>query len=185
MWLDPELTSPYAWYQNFVNIPDSDVETYLRLFSFRSREEIEALVREQAEKPHLRAGQKALAEELTTVVHGQHQTDQVIAASGALFGRGKLEELDAGTLDAALGEVPTADVVLADQPTIVDLLVVTGLTESRGAARRAVSEGGAYVNNTKITDEAWAPSPADLLSGGWLVVRRGKRNLAGARVAAR
>lgn len=181
IWLDPQMTSPYAWYQYFVNVADADVGHYLRNFTFLSREEIEALEQDVAERPHLRAGQRRLAEELTTLVHGQRQTDQVAAASGALFGRGELRELDAGTLDAALSEVPTAAVRLDERPTVVDLLVSTGLVESRGAARRAVAEGGAYVNNVKVTDEQWTPAESDLLPGGWLVVRRGKRNLAGAR----
>ncbi len=183
VWLDPGLTSPYAWYQYFVNVADADVATYLRLFTFLDREEIADLESEVAKRPHLRAGQRRLAEELTTLVHGQHHTDQVIAASGALFGRGELRELDAGTLDAALAEIPTASVRLAERPTIVDLLLATGLADSRGAARRTVGEGGAYVNNTKVPDEGWVPSEADLLAGGWLVLRRGKRNLAGARAA--
>jgi tyrosyl-tRNA synthetase len=183
IWLDPELTSPYAWYQYFVNVADADVGKYLRLFTFLEREEIADLESEVAERPHLRAGQRRLAEELTTLVHGQHQTDQVVAASGALFGRGELRDLDAGTLDAALAEIPTATVRLAERPTIVDLLLATGLADSRGAARRTVGEGGAYVNNTKVPDEGWVPSETDLLAGGWLVVRRGKRNLGGARAA--
>ena len=183
IWLDPGLTSPYAWYQYFVNVADADVGRYLRLFTFVEREEIDALDGEVAERPHLRAGQRRLAEELTTLVHGKRQTDQVVAASGALFGRGELRELDADTLDAALAEVPTVTFELAERPTIVDLLLVTGLAESRAAARRTVGEGGAYVNNAKVSDERWVPSGTDLLSGDWLVVRRGKRNLAGARAA--
>ncbi len=184
IWLDPDMTSPYAWYQFFVNVPDADVGRYLRLFTFLPREEIEALEADVAERPHLRAGQRALADELTTLVHGRRQTEQVVAASGALFGRGELRELDAGTLDAALGEVPRADVAPGEEPTIVDLLVATGLSDSRSAARRAVGEGGAYVNNAKVVDESWTPAADDLLPGGWLVVRRGKRNLAGVRVSA-
>ncbi|WP_232668590.1 tyrosine--tRNA ligase [Pseudonocardia sp. TRM90224] len=184
IWLDPAMTSPYAWYQYFVNTADADVGQYLRLFTFLSREEIAELERDVAERPHLRAGQRRLAQELTTLVHGEHHTQQVIAASSALFGRGELQELDEGTIGAALAEVPTATVRLDDKPTIVDLLVATGLSESRGAARRAVGEGGAYVNNTKVTDEMWVPAATDLLAGGWLVVRRGKRNLAGVRAEA-
>ena len=183
IWLDPEMTSPYAWYQYFVNVADADVGRYLRLFTFLPRAEIEALEADVAERPHLRAGQRALASELTTLVHGRRQTDQVVAASGALFGRGELRELDSATLDGALQEVPRADVSAGEQPTIVDLLVATGLCDSRGAARRAVTEGGAYVNNEKVHDEHWTPGPTDLLPGRWLVVRRGKRNLAGVRVA--
>ncbi len=119
--------------------------------------EIEELERDIAERPHLRAAQRRLAAELTTLVHGSRQTDQVVAASSSLFGRGDLRDLDAGTLDAALSEVPSAAVRLADRPTVVDLLIATGLAESRGAARRAVGEGGAYVNNVKVTDAEWVP----------------------------
>jgi tyrosyl-tRNA synthetase len=183
IWLDAEMTSPYAWYQYFVNAADADVIRYLRYFTFLSREEIDELQRAVAERPHLREAQRRLAGELTTLVHGQRATDQVIAASAALFGRGELGELDAGTLDAALAEVPHADVKLDEQPTIVDLLLSTGLVESRSAARRTVAEGGAYVNNTKIPDEGWTLGGDDLLAGGWAVVRRGKRNLAGVRAS--
>ncbi|MFP5022123.1 tyrosine--tRNA ligase [Pseudonocardia phyllosphaerae] len=180
VWLDPDRTSPYAWYQYFVNVADADVIGYLKLFTFLSREEIEALEAELVEKPHLRSAQRRLAAELTTMVHGEEQTRQVTTASQALFGRADLTELDARTLDAALAEVPTAESGGAD--TIVDLLVATGLCESKGAARRAVKEGGAYVNNVKVPDEEWVPGSDDVLDGGWLVVRRGKRNLAGVRV---
>jgi tyrosyl-tRNA synthetase len=179
IWLDPQMTPPYAWYQYFVNVPDADVGRYLRMFTFLSLEEIEHLEKETAERPQLRTAQRRLAEEMTTLVHGSRQTAQVVAASRALFGRGDLRELDSTTLDAALAELPRATVRLADRPTIVDLLVATALVDSRGAARRTVSEGGAYVNNAKVGDEQWAPGAADLLDGRWLVVRRGKRSLAG------
>ncbi|OZM76619.1 tyrosine--tRNA ligase [Pseudonocardia sp. MH-G8] len=181
VWLDPDMTSPYAWYQYFVNVADADVVRYLRLFTFLPREEIDELARAVAERPQARAAQRRLAEELTTLVHGERHTQQVVAASAALFGRGELRELDAGTLDAALAEVPHADVQLGERPTIVDLLLATGLVESRGAARRTVGEGGAYVNNAKVADEGWALGEDDLLAGRWAVVRRGKRNLAGVR----
>jgi tyrosyl-tRNA synthetase len=183
IWLDAEMTSPYAWYQYFVNAADADVIRYLRYFTFLPREEIDELQRAVAERPHLREAQRRLAGELTTLVHGERAKDQVIAASSALFGRGDLRELDAGTLDAALAEVPHADVKLDERPTIVDLLLSTGLAESRSAARRTVTEGGAYVNNTKVPDEDWSLGESDLLAGGWAVVRRGKRNLAGIRAS--
>jgi tyrosyl-tRNA synthetase len=179
VWLDPELTSPYAWYQYFVNVGDADVIPYLRLFTFLSREELDGLEQDTVERPFLRAAQKRLAAEFTTLVHGQHATDQVVAASGALFGKGELRALDESTLTAAMAEAPTASARLADSPTIVDLLVASGLAESRGAARRAVKEGGAYVNNQKIADEEWSAAADDLLHGRWLVVRRGKRSTAG------
>jgi tyrosyl-tRNA synthetase len=152
------------------------------MFTFLPLEEIEQLEKDVAERPHLRAAQRRLAGELTTLVHGAHQTEQVIAASQALFGRGDLRDLDGPTVDAALTEVPHASVDLDEHPTIVDLLVATGLSESRGAARRTVTEGGAYVNNVKIADDQWVPEADDLLHGRWLVVRRGKRNIAGVRV---
>jgi tyrosyl-tRNA synthetase len=163
IWLDPRMTSPYAWYQYFVNVADADVGRYLRLFTFLPPDEIEQLDKDVAERPHLRAGQRRLAEELTTLVHGPR-------------------ELDGTTLDAALAEVPSATMRIVERPTIVDLLVATGLAESRGAARRVVGEGGAYVNNAKVPDEEWAPAEGDLLDGRWLIVRRGKRNLAGIRL---
>jgi tyrosyl-tRNA synthetase len=118
-------------------------------------------------------------------VHGPRETAQVIAASQALFGRGELRELDGTTLDAALAEVPSATTRMAERPTIVDLLVATGLADSRGAARRVVGEGGAYVNNVKVRGEDWTPDEGDLLDGRWLIVRRGKRNVAGVRVERR
>ncbi len=183
IWLDPSMTSPYAWYQYFVNVADADVGRYLRMFTFLPPAEIEELEKDVAGRPHLRTAQRRLAAELTTLVHGQRETEQVVAASGALFGRGDLRDLSAGTLAAALAEVPTTEFRLTDRPSIVDLLVATGLNDSRGAARRAVGEGGAYVNNTKVPDVDWVPGETDLLAGGWLVVRRGKRNLAGARAA--
>jgi tyrosyl-tRNA synthetase len=182
LWLDPEMTSPYAWYQYFVNVGDGDVIRYLRLFTFLPKEEIEALERDTAERPHLRSAQKRLAEVFTDLVHGERETQQVVAASQALFGRGELGALDPSTLDAAMAEAPTGTAVLSESPTIVDLLVSSGLAESKGAARRTVKEGGAYVNNQKVVDEEWTPGKEDLLHDKWLVLRRGKRNTAGVHV---
>ncbi|MEV4320388.1 tyrosine--tRNA ligase [Actinocrispum sp. NPDC049592] len=182
VWLDPAMTSPYSWYQYFVNVSDATALTYLRMLTFVSREEIDDLTRQTEEKPQLRAAQKRLAQEFTDLVHGEKETQQVVAASQALFGRGELRELDAPTLDAAMAEVPTGEVRLADQPTIVELLVASGLAQGNGAARRTVSEGGAYVNNERITSDEWRPTADSLLHGRWLVVRKGKRNTAGVRV---
>ncbi|MFB9907889.1 tyrosine--tRNA ligase [Allokutzneria oryzae] len=182
VWLDPEMTSPYAWYQYFVNVQDTDALKYLRMFTFLDRDEIAELEQSTAERPQLRAAQRKLAEEFTTLVHGEDETRRVIAASQALFGRGEIRELDAATLKAAMSEAPTGTVRLADEPTIVDLLVASGLAPSKGAARRTVNEGGAYVNNEKIADEAWQPTRDDLLHGEWLVLRRGKRHTAGVQV---
>ena len=182
LWLDPSMTSPYAFYQYFVNVGDEDALRYLRMFTFLTREEIEELARSTEQAPQLRAAQRRLAGEFTTLVHGERETAQVVAASQALFGRGELAELDLSTLDAAMAEAPTGTARLAEQPTIVDLLVTAGLAPSRGAARRTVTEGGAYVNNRKVAEEDWRPTKEDLLHGKWLVLRRGKRNTAGVEV---
>ncbi|MET8447093.1 tyrosine--tRNA ligase [Streptomyces sp. NPDC005209] len=176
VWLDPELTTPYAFYQFWLNADDRDVSKFLRIFSFKSREEIEELERQTEERPQARAAQRALAEELTTLVHGADQTAAVIAASKALFGQGELADLDERTLAAALSEVPHAQV--AELAPVVDLFSEVGLVASKSAARRTVKEGGAYVNNAKITAEDAVPAEADLLHGRWLVLRRGKKNLA-------
>jgi tyrosyl-tRNA synthetase len=176
VWLDPELTSPYAFYQFWLNADDRDVPTYLRTFSFRSRAEIEELERQTEERPAARAAQHALAEELTTLVHGAEECRRAVAASKALFGQGDLRELDAATLAAAVAELPRAET--AELAPLVDLLAATGLVPSKSAARRTVKEGGAYLNNGKITDEEAVPTAADLLHGRWLLLRRGKRNLA-------
>ncbi|WP_328452318.1 tyrosine--tRNA ligase [Amycolatopsis sp. NBC_00438] len=179
LWLDPDMTSPYAWYQYFVNVGDADVVRYLRMFTFLDQEEIAALAEDTEQRPHLRSAQKRLAEEFTSLVHGEDQTRQVINASQALFGRGELADLDERTLDAAMAEVPNGKVDSSGEATIVDLLLAGGLVDSKGAARRTVKEGGAYVNNVKIADEEWKPASEDALHGKWLVVRRGRRNVAG------
>ncbi|NKQ58767.1 tyrosine--tRNA ligase [Amycolatopsis sp. K13G38] len=184
LWLDPSMTSPYAWFQYFVNVGDAEVVPYLKMFTFLSRDEIAELEQLTVDKPQLRAGQRKLAEELTTLVHGADQTRQVTMASQALFGRGELGELSEATVDAVMREVPTGEVRLADQPTIIDLLIAPGLVDSKGAARRTVKEGGAYVNNVKITDEEWRPEVDGTLHGKWLVVRRGKRTTGGVRLLA-
>ncbi|MEU1289424.1 tyrosine--tRNA ligase [Kitasatospora sp. NPDC005856] len=178
VWLDPELTTPYAFYQFWLNADDRDIPNFLRIFSFRSKEEIEELERETTERPAARLAQRALAEELTTLVHGAEQYQRAVAASKALFGQGDLADLEAPTLAAALAEVPKAEV--SELQTVVDLLVAVGLSPSRSAARRTIKEGGAYLNNVKVTDEEAVPTEADLLHGRWLVLRRGKRNLAAA-----
>ncbi len=182
IWLDPALTSPYAFYQFWVNADDRDVVRFLKVFTFRTREEIEELEKAVAERPAAREAQRALAEDLTTLVHGPDELARVIAASRALFGQGSLAELDARTLESALAEVPKAVVPTLGAP-YVELLAQSGLVESKSAARRAVKEGGAYLNNTKITDEEYVPSADDLLHGRFLVLRRGKKTVGGVEVA--
>ena len=179
LWLDPEMTSPYAWYQYFFNTADADVIRYLRWFTFLSADELAELENDTADRPHERAAQRRLARELTTLVHGQAATESVEHASGALFGRGELDRLDEATLAAALRETSVAELAPGGPDGILDLLVASGLSASKGEARRTVAEGGVSVNNARIDSEVWAPSSSDFLHGRWLVLRRGKRNVAG------
>ncbi|SCL30236.1 tyrosyl-tRNA synthetase [Micromonospora pallida] len=177
IWLDPAMTSPYAFYQFWVNVDDRDVDRYLRYFSFRSREEIEALEKATAERPAAREAQRALAAELTTLVHGETETAQAVAASQALFGRGSLDELAEGTLHAALTEAGL--VQLTELPDVAGLLRESGLVTSMKEARRVIAEGGAYVNNDRVTETDAVVDPESLLHGRYLVLRRGKRSFAG------
>jgi tyrosyl-tRNA synthetase len=183
IWLDPTMTSPYAFHQFWLNADDRDAISFLKFFTFRSRDEIEALAAELAEKPFLRSAQHALADDVTTLTHGAKETQRAKDAAAALFGGGDLRALDEPTLTAALTEAPNIQIARsADLPTYVDLFAETELVSSKGAARRAVAEGGAYVNNERITDVESRPTDSDLLPGGWLLLRRGKRSLAGVKV---
>ncbi|WP_328357072.1 tyrosine--tRNA ligase [Mycobacterium sp. NBC_00419] len=179
LWLDPEMTSPYAWYQYFVNTADADVIGYLRWFTFLSAEELAELEVATAERPHERAAQRRLAQELTTLVHGEAATAAVEHASQALFGRGELSQLDEATLAAALKETSVATLEPGAPDGIVDLLVATGLSASRKEAKRTIAEGGVSVNNVKVEGDDWVAQPSHFLHESWLVLRRGKRNVAG------
>ena len=181
LWLDPELMTPYAFYQFWLNADDESVGELLRIFTFLTHAEIEELDAVTAEKPFLRAGQKALAEHVTTLVHGAEETERIKAASAALFGGGDLHDLSSDTLGAALREAGTTTVT-GDLPGVVDLFVATGLSESKGQARRTVGEGGAYLNNQRIEDPDYIPTADDVLGGKWLVLRRGKKNMAGVEI---
>jgi tyrosyl-tRNA synthetase len=183
LWLDPAMLSPYGFYQFWLNVEDEKVGELLRAFTLLSHAEIEDLEAQTAEKPFLRAGQKALAEHLTSMVHGETETRRIQDASAALFGGGALRELDGPTLAAALREAGSTEVKAADGiPGILDLFVASGLSKSKGDARRTVGEGGAYLNNERVEDPDLVPTEADLLGGSWLVLRRGKKNLAGVEV---
>jgi tyrosyl-tRNA synthetase len=179
VWLDPEMTTPYAWYQYFVNTADADVIRYLRWFTFMSADELAELEEATVSRPQARAAQRRLARELTILVHGESATDAVEHASQALFGRGELAHLDEPTLAAALRETSIAQLKPGTSDGIVDLLVASGLAPSKGAARRTIAEGGVSVNNKKIDGEDWAPRSIDFLHGRWLVLRKGKRHIAG------
>jgi len=176
VWLAPDLMSPYAFYQFWLNQADDDVVRFLKIFTFRSRVEIEELEREVTERPFARVAQRTLAEDVTTLVHGADATAAVIAASQALFGRGELGGLDADTLAGATEELPRATVQVGG--AVLDAFVDSGLVPSRGAGRRAISEGGAYVNNVKVTDEDAVLAADQLLQGRYAILRRGKKTLA-------
>jgi tyrosyl-tRNA synthetase len=178
VWISAELMPPYGFYQFWLNVADAEVPGLLRVFSFRSRDEIEALEREGAEHPAARAGQRALAEELTTLVHGAEECRRAMAASQALFGRSDLADVDERTLAAAVAEVPSVRIAAAGSlPTVVDLMAGTTIVSSKSAARRAIAEGGAYLNNRKVASGDAAPGPADLLHGRYLILRVGKRTV--------
>jgi len=179
VWLDPSMTSPYAFFQFWLNAEDAKVGDYLRIFTFRSRQEIAELEAATAQRPAAREAQRALAADVTTIAHGAEATTRVQEASQALFGRGDLARLDAATLADALAELPTARIPRAEVP-VVDLFAQSGLVASRSAARRTITEGGAYVNNVKVADVDACVALDTLLHGRWVLLRRGRRSLAAA-----
>ena len=180
VWLDPEMTSPYAFYQFWLNADDADVVTLLKYFTFRTREEIEALGRAVAAEPFKREAQRALAEDVTTLVHGSAALDAAVAASQAIFGRGELSALSGATLAGVADSLPSAEV--AAGTSVTDALVAVGLVESRSEARRAIADGGAYLNNVAVADPELALTRGAALAGGWVVVRRGKKTVGLVRV---
>lgn len=183
VWLDESLTSPYAFSQFWLNADDRDVVKYLKVFSFRSLEEIEQIEAEFTAAPHTRLAQKVLAEDVTTLVHGKEKYEQAIAAASALFGGGELASLDASTLGAATSELPRGDVSsaqLAEGVPVADAFVTAGIVKSKGEARRAIKDGGAYVNNVKVTGDDQTLTPTEVLpteGGGVILLRRGKKTL--------
>ena len=184
IWLDPELTSAYEFFQYWLNTEDADIEKFLKVFSFKTRSEIENLLTEFKTDPGKRTAQRELARELTTLVHGAKNCEQAEAAAKALFGQGELKELDQTTLAAALSQLPKvalkpSELIDGKLPSWVDLMVQSGVVDSKSAARRIVKEGGAYLNNQRVADEAATPQKSDLLFGRFLVLRKGKRDLAG------
>jgi tyrosyl-tRNA synthetase len=211
IWLSADLMSPYAFYQFWLNVSDPEVPNLLRVFSFKSREEIDQLVRDSTERPAARIGQRALAEEVTTLVHGAEETQRAIAASRALFGQGSLTDLDERTLTAAVAElrphpIPShggavstssvghppeaashdgpASTAGPSLPPVANLMVAAGISDTVSAARRTIAEGGAYLNNRKVTDEKAVPGADDLLHGRYLILRRGKRTVGAVEVIA-
>ena len=183
VWLSPELTSPYSFYQFWLNTDDRDIATLLKFFSFASKEVIEDLIEKVKTDASSRSAQKYLAQELTTLVHSKEQCEQVILASQALFGQGELKDIDKNILVAALSEAGLTKIKLTtEMPNILDILQQTNLCESKSAAKRTVEEGGAYINNVRISDLNWTPTKTDLIHGSLLVVRRGKKVMAGVEI---
>ncbi len=181
VWLSADMTSPYAFYQYFLNIEDASVVSLVKVFTDRTPEEVAELERQVAEEPFRRAAQRTLAADVTTLVHGAAATAAVQAASEALFGKGDLGGLDAATLGDATSELPGAPVAVGT--SVVDALVAVGLVDSRNSARRAIGDGGASLNNVKLTDPERVLGEDDFLHGRVAVIKRGRRNLAAARRA--
>ncbi|MBN9106908.1 MAG: tyrosine--tRNA ligase [Propionibacteriaceae bacterium] len=183
VWLDPQMTSPYAFHQFFLNAEDAMVGTYLRIFSERSREEIEDLERHSREAPHLRAAQRALADDITDLVHSPAERRAATDAAAALFGRGELRALAPSVLAAVTRQLGDVTMPLTEPlPRVADVMAAAGVVPSKSAARRAVEEGGAYLNNAKVLDPEQTVTREDLLGGEFLVVRRGKRTVGAVRI---
>ena len=181
VWLDPQMTSPYAFHQFFLNAEDEKVIEYLKVFSPRSRPEISELARQTAEQPHLRAAQKALADDATDLVHSPAERKAAVAAASALFGGADLAELDEQTLASVVAEIGGVELGIFDEPpSLVDVLERSGVVQSRSAARRAILEGGAYVNNRRVADPEATIGPEDLLHGRFVILRRGRKTVAAA-----
>ncbi|HIW31089.1 MAG TPA: tyrosine--tRNA ligase [Candidatus Luteococcus avicola] len=177
VWLDPQMTSPYAFHQFFLNAEDAKVIDYLKVFSERSHDEIDELERLTQAEPHKRAAQKALADDITDLVHSVAEREAAVAAAQALFGRGELSELPPQTLDAVMKEVGAVELPDAELPTVADALALSGVVASKSAARRAIAEGGAYLNNEKVTDPEQRLREEDLLAGRHALLRRGRKTV--------
>lgn len=179
VWLSADMTSPYAFYQYFVNVEDASVVSMLKALTDRSREEIKALAHQVAEEPFRRAAQRVLAGDVTTLVHGAAATAAVQAASAALFGKGDLHALDERTLLDATAELPGA--VVQPGASVVDALVAVGLVDSRNAARRAIGDGGATLNGERVGNPERVLLESDFVHGRVALLRRGRKSLAAAR----
>lgn len=183
IWLDPQMTSAYEFFQYWLNSDDADMPKLLKVFSMKSRAEIDRLIETVKTNPGAREAHRELARELTTMIHGEQMAQKVELAAKALFGHSDISELDLATLDSALAQLPRTQIAKGQPlPTWVDLLAATGVVDSKSAARRIVKEGGAYLNNQKVENEDFTPSKADLLHGKYLLLRKGKRDLAAVEV---
>jgi tyrosyl-tRNA synthetase len=183
IWLDESMTSAYEFFQFWLNSDDADLPKLLKVFSMKDRSEIERLIAAHNTNPGAREAHRALAQEMTTLIHGAKMANAVEEAAKALFGQAELGQLDLKTLDSALAQLPKTTIKKGEPfPTWVDLLAATGVVESKSAARRIVKEGGGYLNNKKVESEDFTPSKTDLLHGKYLLLRKGKRDLAAVEV---
>ena len=183
IWLDESMTSAYEFFQFWLNSDDADMPKLLKVFSMKSKAEIEELIEKVKTNPGAREAHRELAREMTAMIHGQVMAKSVEEAAKALFGQAEIGDLDLKTLDSALSQLPKTTIKKGDPyPTWVDLLAATGVVESKSAARRIVKEGGGYLNNKKVESEDFTPSKADLLHGKYLLLRKGKRDLAAVEV---
>ena len=179
IWLDPQMTSPYEFFQFWLNCDDADIPKLLKVFSMKEHAKIDALIETVQKDPGARAAHRELAREMTTLIHGKKACDMAESAAKALFGQGDISELDLATLDAAFSQLPRFEIAKnADIPAWVDLLAACGVVDSKSAARRIVKEGGAYLNNEKVVSEDFTPKKSDFLHGKYLLLRKGKRDLA-------
>ena len=179
IWLDDQMTSAYEFFQFWLNSEDADLPKLLKVFSMKSRAEIEQLIEAVKTDPGARQAHRELAREMTTLIHGAGMAKKVEEAAKALFGQGEISDLELSTLDAALGQLPKTTINKGDAfPSWIELLVATGVVDSKSAARRIVNEGGAYLNNKRVESEDFTPSKSDLLQGKYLLLRKGKRDLA-------
>ena len=179
IWLDDQMTSAYEFFQFWLNSEDADLPKLLKVFSMKSRAEIEHLIEAVKTDPGARQAHRELAREMTTLIHGAGMAKKVEEAAKALFGQGEISDLELSTLDAALGQLPKTTIKKGDAfPSWIELLVATGVVDSKSAARRIVNEGGAYLNNKRVENEDFTPSKSDLLQGKYLLLRKGKRDLA-------
>ena len=179
IWLDPEMTSPYEFFQFWLNCDDADIPKLLKVFSMKKHSEIDALIEQLQQDPGARLAHRELAREMTTLIHGKSACDMAEAAAKALFGQGDISKLDLATLDSALSQLPRVEIGKNQEiPAWVDLLAACGVVDSKSAARRIVKEGGAYLNNEKVVSEDFTPQKSDFLHGKYLLLRKGKRDLA-------
>ena len=183
IWLDESMTSAYEFFQFWLNSDDADLPKLLKVFSMKDRSEIERLIETVKVNPGAREAHRELAREMTAMIHGQQMAKSVEEAAKALFGQGEIADLDLKTLDSALSQLPKTTIKKGDPyPSWVDLLAATGVVDSKSAARRIVKEGGGYLNNKKVENEDFTPSKNDLLHGKYLLLRKGKRDLAAVEV---